>query len=57
MSWAVLMFAAVAAQFLGAGFMANGYKNDNKRLGLPGAALLLLAPFLFYAAGAMLIIQ
>lgn len=53
MTWSILMFFAVAAQAMGAGFFAHGYKYDDKGRGLPGAVLMLTAPFLFYAAGAI----
>ena len=52
MVWTILMALAVAAQIMGAGYFAKGIESDARTMGLCGALLLLIAPFLFYAAGA-----
>jgi len=53
MVWTVLMAAAVWCQILGPAYLHYGVRNDCSWIGLFGAALILLAPFLFYAAGNM----
>lgn len=53
MTWTLTMIVAIACYVFGAALFASGYALDESRRGLAGAALLLIAPFLFYAAGAL----
>ena len=53
MVWTLFMIAAIAAQMMGAVLLAKGYKVDDRSQGLTGTALTFVAPFLFYAAGAI----